>query len=62
MQMVTPLNNCNNNYLNRNLVVSLDDKHVGVIFKETGDKIVVISEESEAHNRFEIPECKVIMW
>ena len=62
MQMVTPLNNCNNNYLNRNLVVSLDDKYVGVIFEETSDKILVVSEESEAHNRFEIPKCKVIMW
>jgi hypothetical protein len=60
--MVTPLNNCNNNYLNRNLVVSLDDKYVGVIFEETSDKILVVSEESEAHNRFEIPKCKVIMW
>ena len=62
MQMVTPLNNCNNNYLNRNLVVWLDDKYVGVIFEETSDKILVVSEESEAHNRFEIPKCKVIMW
>jgi hypothetical protein len=60
--MVTPLNNCNNNYLNQNIVVSLDDKYVGIIFEETSDKILVKSEESEAHNRFEIPKCKIMMW
>ncbi|MBV9178806.1 MAG: hypothetical protein JO327_05320 [Nitrososphaeraceae archaeon] len=28
---------------------------------ETNDKIVVISEERKAHNRFEIPKCKIMM-
>jgi hypothetical protein len=42
--MVTPLNNCNNNnHLNRKIVVSLDDKYVGVVFEETSDKILVVS-------------------
>ena len=62
MQIVTPLNDCHNNYLSKNIVVWLDDKYVGVVFGETSDKILVVSEESEAHNRFEIPKCKVIMW
>jgi hypothetical protein len=63
MQIVTPINNCSDNYLSKNIVVSLDDKYVGVVFEETGDKIVVISDdESESHNRFEIPKCKIIMW
>ena len=61
MQIVTQLNNCDNNYLSKNIVVSLDDKYVVVVFEETGDKIVVISDESESHNRFEIPGCKIIM-
>jgi hypothetical protein len=63
MQKVTPLNNYDNNtnYLNRNIVVSLDDKYVGVVFEETIDKILVISEESETHDRFEIPKCKIMM-
>jgi hypothetical protein len=59
--MVTSLNKCNNNYLNQNIVVSLDDKY-GVIFEETSDKILVKSEESEDHNGFEIPKCKIMMW
>jgi hypothetical protein len=55
--------NCSDNYLSKNIVVSLDDKYVGVVFEETGDKIVVISDdESESHSRFEIPKCKIIMW
>jgi len=64
MQTVTPLNNYDNNtnYLNRNIVVSLDDKYVGVFFEETIDKILVISEKSQAHDRFEIPNCKIMMW
>jgi hypothetical protein len=62
MQIVTQLNNCDNNYLSKNIVVSLDDKYVVVVFEETGDKIVVISDESESHNRFEIPKCKIMMW
>jgi hypothetical protein len=63
MQIVTQLDNRDNNsYLNKNIVVSLDDKYVGVVFEETIDKILVISEESESHDRFEIPKCKVIMW
>jgi hypothetical protein len=62
VQMVTPLNNCNNNnHLNRKIVVSLDDKYVGVVFEETSDKIFVISQDNESHNRFEIPKCKAIM-
>ena len=62
MQITTQLNNCDNNsYLNKNIVVSLDDKYVGVVFEETSDKIVVISEESQSHNRFEIPRCKIMM-
>ena len=52
----------NTSYLNRNIVVSLDDKYVGVVFEGTIDKILVISEESEAHDRFEISKCKITMW
>ena len=37
------------------------DKYVGVVFEETSDKIVVISDESESRDRFEIPKCKIIM-
>ena len=62
MQIVTPINNCSDNYLSKNIVVSLDDKYVGVVFEETTNKILVISDGSEDHNRFEIPKCKVIMW
>ena len=64
MQMVTSLNNSDNNinYLNRNIVVSLGDKYVGVAFEKTSDKILVISVESEAYDRFEIPKCKIMMW
>lgn len=64
MQMITPLNGNDNNtsYLNRNIVVSLDDKYVEVVFEGTIDKILVISEESEARDRFEIPNCKIMMW
>jgi hypothetical protein len=61
MQIVTPLYNCSNNYVSKNIVVSLDDKYVGVILEETNDKILVTSDESEDHNRFEIPKCKIIM-
>jgi hypothetical protein len=62
VQIVTQLNNCHNNYPSRSIVVSLDDKYVGVVFEETGDKIVVISDdESESHHRFEIPKCKIMM-
>ena len=61
MQIVTQLNNCDNNYPSRNIVVSLDDKYVGVVLEKTSDKIIVISDESESHNRFEIPGCKIIM-
>lgn len=61
MQVVTKLNNCSNNYLNRNIVISLDDKYVGVVSEETSDKILVISEGCEAQNRFEMPKCKVMM-
>jgi hypothetical protein len=49
----------NTSYLNRNIVVSLDDKYVGVVFEGTIDKIL---EESEAHDRFEISKCKIMMW
>jgi hypothetical protein len=59
MQIVTQLNN--NNYLNKNIVVPLDDKYVGVVFEETSDKILVISEESKAYDGFEIPKCKIMM-
>ena len=45
----------------QNIVVSLDDKYVGVILEEINDKILVTSDESEDHNRFEIPKCKIIM-
>jgi hypothetical protein len=32
------------------------------VFEETGDKVVVISDdESESHHRFEIPKCKIMM-
>jgi hypothetical protein len=61
MQIVTPLYNCCDNYVSKNIVVSLDDKYVGVILEETNDKILVTSDESEDHNRFEIPKCKIIM-
>jgi hypothetical protein len=62
MQIVTQLNDCDYNYSNKNIVVSLDDKYVGVVFEETGDKIVVMSDdESESHSRFEIPKCKIMM-
>jgi hypothetical protein len=61
MQIVTPINNCSDNYLSKNIVVSLDDKYVGVVFEETTNKILVISDGSEDHNRFEIPKCKIIM-
>ena len=60
MQIVTPLNNCSDNYLSKNIVVSLDDKYVGVVFEETSDKILVMSQE-KAHDRFEIPKCKIMM-
>ena len=30
--------------------------------KETGDKILVISDENQSHDTFEIPKCKVMMW
>lgn len=43
----------NTSYLNRNIVVSLDDKYE-VIFEGTIDEILVISEESEVHDRFKI--------
>jgi len=65
MQTVTSLNSYNNisdYYLNRNIVVSLDDKYVGVLFEETGDKILVKPDENESHVTFEIPKCKVMMW
>ena len=46
----------------KNIVVLLDDKHTGIVFEETGDKIVVIpDDESESHHRFEIPKCKIMM-
>ena len=61
MQIVTQLNNCNNEYFSKNIVVSLDDKYVGVVFEETSDKILVISEESKAYDGFEIPKCKIMM-
>ena len=61
MQVVAPLNNCDNNYFSTDIVVSLDDKYVGVVSGETSDKILVVSEEYEAHNRFEIPKCKIMM-
>ena len=62
MQIVTQLNDYSDNYLSKNIVVSLDDKYVGVIFEETGDKIVVMSDdESESHHRYEIPKCKIMM-
>ena len=60
MQIVTTLYNCCDNYVSKNIVVSLDDKY-GVILEETNDKILVTSDESEDHNRFEIPKCKIIM-
>jgi hypothetical protein len=41
----------NTSYLNRNIVVSLDDKYVGVVFEVTIDNILVMSEESEAHDK-----------
>jgi hypothetical protein len=62
MQIVTQLNDCDYNYSNKNIVVSLDDKYVGVVFEETDDKVVVISDDgSESHHRFEIPKCKIMM-
>ena len=58
--MITPLDK-DNSHLDQNIVVvSLDDKYVGVVFGETSDRILVISEESEHNNRFGIPKCKVI--
>ena len=57
MRTITPLDNSNNNnYLDKNIVVSLDNKYVGVVFEETSNKIVVIS-----HDRFEIPKSKVMI-
>jgi hypothetical protein len=62
MRTITPLDNSNNNnYLDKNIVVSLDNKYVGVVFEETSNKIVVISHESESHDRFEIPKSKVMI-
>jgi hypothetical protein len=62
MQIVTQLNDCDYNYSNKIIVVSLDDKYVGVVFEETGDKVVVISDdEIHSHHRFEIPKCKIMM-
>ena len=61
MQTVVPLNKSNSNYYSTDIVVSLDDKHVGVVIGETDDKIIVVSEPCEAHDRFEIPKCKIMM-
>jgi hypothetical protein len=61
MQAVVPLNTCNSNYYSTDIAMSLDDKYVGVVIAETIDKIVVLSEECEAHYRFEIPKCKIMM-
>jgi hypothetical protein len=61
MQAIVPLNTCNSNYYSIDIAVSLDDKYVGVVIAETSDKIVVLSEECEAHDRFEIPKCKIMM-
>ena len=40
MQTVVPLNKSNSNYYSTDIVVSLDDKHVGVVIGETDDKII----------------------
>ena len=61
MQTVVPLNKSNSNYYSTDIVVSLDDKYVGVVIGETNDKISVVSEPCEAHDRFEIPKCKIMM-
>jgi hypothetical protein len=61
MQAIVLLNTCNSNYYSTDITVSLDDKYVGVVIGETNDKIVVISEECETHDRFEIPKCKIMM-
>jgi hypothetical protein len=55
-------NNNNNCFDTVNIfVVSLDAKYVGVVIGKTNDKIVAISQECEAHYRFEIPKCMLIV-
>ncbi|HET7391198.1 MAG TPA: hypothetical protein VFJ51_10275 [Nitrososphaeraceae archaeon] len=61
MQAVVPLNTSNSNYYSTDIVVSLDDKYVGFVIGESSDKIIVLSEEREAHDRFEIPKCKIMI-
>ena len=62
MKAIAPLYTCNSNcYSSTDIVVSLDDKYVGVVSGETNDKIVVISEGRKDHDRFEIPKCKIMM-
>jgi len=51
MQAVAQLNTCNSNYYSTDIAVSLDDKYVGVVIGQNNNKIVVLSEECEAHNR-----------
>jgi hypothetical protein len=51
MQIVTQLNDYDYNYSNKNIVVSLDDKYVGVVFEKTGDKVVMMSSSSSISKR-----------